>query len=305
MIGSRIKSKICCFSGRRGRRPLQAKIQTASTRRHGAKTLSFPGRRVLVATRSRSRSDTTPWCHSLRSRRFATSTPTGKNSNRIDTPIRSENLIVSGPSGTPVPTNEFFTESIRRYGAKTLSFPGRSKNVPTSPLVGRGLVSRRFGSMKSVCNGGTKAPPYNSPLTHLRWDLPPRGAFRKMPIGKKFNPHKRALREAPLRDCKTLSFTCHPERKKHSGGMFLESNPTLGRAACAARWGLRTNFRIPSCRENAERAVRPPHLIVGGDVLDAPRRKSVCFACGYNNSQMQFQNSFVFWTVGDAGPYKV
>jgi hypothetical protein len=47
------------------------------------------------------------------------------------------------------------------------------------PLVGRGLVSRRFGSMKSVCNGGTKAPPYNAPLTHLRWELPPRGAFRK------------------------------------------------------------------------------------------------------------------------------
>ena len=48
-----------------------------------------------------------------------------------------------------------------------------------APLVGRGLVSRRFGSMKSVCNGGTKAPPYNAPLTHLRWELPPRGAFRK------------------------------------------------------------------------------------------------------------------------------
>ena len=45
MIGSRIKSKICCFSGRRGRRPLQAKIQIALTRRYGAKTLSFPGRR--------------------------------------------------------------------------------------------------------------------------------------------------------------------------------------------------------------------------------------------------------------------
>ena len=33
--------------------------------------------------------------------------------------------------------------------------------------------------MKSVCNGGTKAPPYNAPLTHLRWELPKRGAFRK------------------------------------------------------------------------------------------------------------------------------
>ena len=75
---SRIKSKICCFPDRRGRRSLQAKIQTASTRRYGAKTLSFSGRRVLVATRSRSRSDTTPWCHSLRLRRFATSTSTGK-----------------------------------------------------------------------------------------------------------------------------------------------------------------------------------------------------------------------------------
>ena len=42
---SRLKSKICCFSGRRGRRPLQAKNQTASIRRYGAKTLSFPDRR--------------------------------------------------------------------------------------------------------------------------------------------------------------------------------------------------------------------------------------------------------------------
>ena len=33
MIGSRIKSKICCFPDRRGRRSLQAKIQTASTHR--------------------------------------------------------------------------------------------------------------------------------------------------------------------------------------------------------------------------------------------------------------------------------
>ena len=94
MIGSRIKSKICCFSGRR----------------------------VLVATRSRSRSDTTPWCHSLRSRRFATSTPTGKNSNRIDTPIRSENLIVSGPSRTPVPTgknsNRIDTPNVRFFSAQ-------------------------------------------------------------------------------------------------------------------------------------------------------------------------------------------
>jgi len=44
-----------------------------------------------------SRSDTTPWCHSLRSRRFATSTPTGKNSNRIDTPLHLLQLTsVSG-----------------------------------------------------------------------------------------------------------------------------------------------------------------------------------------------------------------
>ena len=45
IIGSHVKSKICCFLDRRGRRSLQAKIQTASTRRYGAKTLSFPGRR--------------------------------------------------------------------------------------------------------------------------------------------------------------------------------------------------------------------------------------------------------------------
>ena len=43
----------------------------------------------------------------------------------------------------------------------------------------RGACSRRFDSIKSVCNGGTKAPPYNAPLTHLRWELPPRGASRK------------------------------------------------------------------------------------------------------------------------------
>ena len=39
------KLKILSFPGRRGRRPLQAKIQTASTHRYGAETLSFPGRR--------------------------------------------------------------------------------------------------------------------------------------------------------------------------------------------------------------------------------------------------------------------
>ena len=65
----------------------QAKIQIASTRRYGAKTPSFPDSRVLVATRSRSRSDTTPWCHSLRSRRFATSTPT------INTPTVSKRKV--------------------------------------------------------------------------------------------------------------------------------------------------------------------------------------------------------------------
>ena len=48
-----------------------------------------------------------------------------------------------------------------------------------APSCRAGACSRRFGSMKSVCNGGTKAPPYNTPLTHLRWELPPRGAFRK------------------------------------------------------------------------------------------------------------------------------
>jgi len=57
--------------------------------------------------------------------------------------------------------------------------PGTFKERSYEPLVGRGLVSRRFDSMKSVCNGGTKAPPYNAPLTQ-------RGAFRKKiaPKGK-------------------------------------------------------------------------------------------------------------------------
>ena len=49
MIGSHVKSKICCFPDRRGRRSLQAKIQTASTRRYGAKTLSFPVRFKAIA----------------------------------------------------------------------------------------------------------------------------------------------------------------------------------------------------------------------------------------------------------------
>ena len=47
-----------------------------STRHLQSKTPSFSDSRVLVATRARSRSDTTPWCHSLRSRRFATPVPT-------------------------------------------------------------------------------------------------------------------------------------------------------------------------------------------------------------------------------------
>ena len=50
---SRLKSKICCFPDRRGRRSLQA-----------------------------------------------------KNPNRINTPLRSENLIVSGSSKAPVPTGK-------------------------------------------------------------------------------------------------------------------------------------------------------------------------------------------------------
>jgi len=135
MIGSRLKSKICCFSGRRGRRPLQAKCLTASTRRYGAKTLSFPGRRVLVATRSRSRSDTTPWCHSLRSRRFATSTSTGKMFNRINTPMRSGNSFVFGPSKgyrrRPLQA-KIQTASTKRYRAEILSFPGRRKAIAVS-----------------------------------------------------------------------------------------------------------------------------------------------------------------------------
>ena len=73
------KLKILSFPGRRGRRPLQAKIQTASTRRYGAKTLSVPGRRGRRSLQA-------------------------KSSNRIDTPIRSGNLIVSGASRTSPPT---------------------------------------------------------------------------------------------------------------------------------------------------------------------------------------------------------
>ena len=69
---------------------------------------------------------------------------------------------------------------------RNLSFkchPERSRDVQRTflraPSCRAGACSRRFGSMKFVCNGGTKAPPYNAPLTHLRWELPPRGAFRK------------------------------------------------------------------------------------------------------------------------------
>ena len=110
------KLKILSFPGRRGRRSLQAKNQTASIRRYGAKTLSFPGRRVLVASRSRSRSDTTPWCHSLRLRRFATSTPTGKNSNRIDTPLHHFQLISVSTLGNETPP--FFSLTpVSRWGS--------------------------------------------------------------------------------------------------------------------------------------------------------------------------------------------
>ena len=87
------KLKILSFPDRRGRRSLQAKCLNASTRRYGAETLSLPGRRVLVATRSRSGSNMPPACYSSPSRRFATSTPTGKNSNRIDTPLHLLQLI--------------------------------------------------------------------------------------------------------------------------------------------------------------------------------------------------------------------
>ena len=68
------------------------------------KILSFPGRRVLVATRSRSRSDTTPWCHSLRSRRFATSPPTRFEGNRIKE--RSRKIYGCIHRWSPVATGE-------------------------------------------------------------------------------------------------------------------------------------------------------------------------------------------------------
>ena len=51
----------------------------------------------LAAARSRSRSDTTPWCHSLRSRRFATPVPT---LNGDGSPSRSDKSVVFGRSNT-------------------------------------------------------------------------------------------------------------------------------------------------------------------------------------------------------------
>ena len=108
---------------------------------------------------------------------------------------------------------------------KTISNPFYERH-----LVGQGLVSRRFDSMKSVCNGGTKAPPYNAPLTHLRWELPPRGAFRKkLRIGEKLNLHKRAMAialnrpgsdkvSAPYRRVDAaLFFACRDRRPRRSG----------------------------------------------------------------------------------------
>jgi len=137
IIGSHVKSKICCFPDRRGRRSLQAKMQTASMRRYGAKTLSFPGRFKAIAIALRSRIDVTvnfvatlfrpiflKPCRDRRPRRSGNErilklhpamigsrikskiccfpdrrgrrSLQAKNSNRINTPIRSENLIVSG-----------------------------------------------------------------------------------------------------------------------------------------------------------------------------------------------------------------
>ena len=83
-----------------------------------------------------------------------------------------------------------------------------------APSCRAGACSRRFGSMKSVCNGGTKAPPYNAPLTHLRWELPPRGAFRK-----KLPRRENAIIHNRLRV--TLSGAKHP------GGMFCAIEPDL------------------------------------------------------------------------------
>jgi len=53
-----------------------------------------------------SRSDTTPWCHSLRLRRFATPVPTGKMFNRGNTPMRSGNSFAFGSSRTSTPTGK-------------------------------------------------------------------------------------------------------------------------------------------------------------------------------------------------------
>ena len=132
---SRLKSKICCFPDRRGRRSLQAKNQAASTRRCGVEILSLSGRRVLVATRSRSGSNMPPACYSSPSRRFATSTPT------INAPVVSKRKVAKdfrlfrGGRTQFAPTIKFFTISIRRCGLNFLPVGGDVLDAPRRKSV--------------------------------------------------------------------------------------------------------------------------------------------------------------------------
>ena len=66
----------------------------------------------------------------------------------------------------------------------------------------------------------------------------------------------------PYRFVRDLQFSCHPERRKISGGCFSESNPTLGRATPQAL-GSPNEFPYSSCGETAECTAIIPCLIVG------------------------------------------
>ena len=101
---SRLKSKICCFSGRRkaiAAAPYRQKFKPhryADTERNPYRSRGVEFSLRLVSQgdlpSANSRSDTTPWCHSLRLRRFATSPPTGKKFKSHQHVYRARNIVV-------------------------------------------------------------------------------------------------------------------------------------------------------------------------------------------------------------------
>ena len=97
----------------------------------GTKGYPFPvGTDGLAAARSRSRSDTTPWYHSLRSRRFATSTARKNKGIFVCKNQRVKNRFALSVVGRGIDSRRYFIEISLRWvtdsrGRLSLQWKGR------------------------------------------------------------------------------------------------------------------------------------------------------------------------------------